>query len=63
MKFEYRYPNNLIVYGVLTYDTKKEEGHARMNLNNFPGGVVGLDILQDWIIELQQEYKIRKEAL
>lgn len=63
MKFEYKYPDNLIVHGVLTYDTNKEEGHVRMRLNDFPQGVVGLDILQDWIIELQQEYKIRKEAL
>ena len=63
MKFEYRYPDNLVVYGILIYDTKKEEGHVRMNLNNFPKGVVGLDILQDWIVELQKEYQIRKEAL
>ena len=63
MKFEYKYPDNLIVYGILTYDTKKEEGHVRMNLNDFPEDVVGLDILQDWIVELQNEYQIRKEAL
>jgi len=63
MKFQYTYPKTLIVYGILTYCTKKEEGHVRMNLNDFPEGVVGLDILQDWIVELQKEYQIRKEAL
>jgi hypothetical protein len=56
MKFEYRYPDNLVVHGILI-------SHVRMNLNNFPKGVVGLDILQDWITELQKEYQIRKEAL
>lgn len=54
MIHKYRHPKNLIVHGVLTYDTKTEEGRVRHC--NVPKDVVGLDILQDWIIDLQTEY-------
>jgi hypothetical protein len=40
----------------------KEEGQVRL-LPNLPKDVVGLDILQDWIADLQDEYdKLRKEV-
>jgi len=54
MIHKYRHPKSLIVQGILTYDTKTEEGrvcHCRV-----PKDVVGLDILQDWILDLQSEY-------
>jgi hypothetical protein len=62
MKFTYEHPKNLIVYGVLRYDTGKEEGQVRLH-PSIPRGVIGLDILQDWIVELQDEYtKLHKEV-
>ena len=54
MLYKYTHPKSLIVQGVLTYDTKKEEGRVRHC--NVPKDVVGLDILQDWILDLQAEY-------
>ena len=62
MKFTYKHPKNLIVYGVLRYHTGKEEGQVRLH-PTIPRDVVGLDILQDWIVELQDEYtKLHKEV-
>jgi hypothetical protein len=47
---------------MLLYDTKKEEGRVR-TFAALPKDVVGLDILQDWIVELQDEYtKLHKEV-
>jgi len=40
------------IYGILIYDG--EEGHALVNA--MPPDVVTLDILQDWIADLQQMY-------
>jgi hypothetical protein len=63
MKFTYKHPKNHIVYGVLRYHMGKEEGQVRLHLT-IPRDVVGLDILQDWIVELQDEYtKLHKEVL
>jgi len=53
-QYKCTHPKNLIVQGVLTYDTKTEEGRVRHC--RVPKNVVGLDILQDWIIDLQTEY-------
>jgi len=55
MVFTYKHPKSLIVYGVLRYDTGKEEGQVCL-IPTIPQDVVGLDILQDWIVELQDEY-------
>ena len=55
MKYEYRHPKNLHVYGVLSYNEKKEEGQVRMH-SKFPRDMVGLDTLSDWIADLQNEY-------
>lgn len=61
MKFEYRYPKSLVVHGVITYDTNKEEGKVRL-LPNIPRNIIGLDMLSDWIAELRTEYqKLEKE--
>jgi hypothetical protein len=62
MKFTYKHPKNLIVYGVLRYHIGKEEGQVRLH-PTIPRDVVGLDILKDWIVELQDEYtKLHKEV-
>ena len=54
MQYKYTHPKELLVQGVLTYDTKREEGRVRHC--RVPKDVVGLDMLQDWIIDLQAEY-------
>lgn len=43
------------MYGVLTYNEKKEEGQVRMHVN-LPRDMMGLDTLSDWIMDLQDEY-------
>lgn len=55
MKYQYIHPKELHVYGVLTYNEKKEEGQVRMRAN-LPRDMMGLDTLSDWIVELQDEY-------
>ena len=42
--------------GQLKYSTSKEEGYVEINWMTMPTDVVGLDILQDWIVELQDIY-------
>jgi len=42
--------------GQLKYSTGKEEGYVEINWMTMPTDVVGLDILQDWIVELQDIY-------
>ena len=62
MKFTYKYPKKHIVYGVLRYHIDKQKGQVRLN-PSIPQDIVGLDILQDWIVELQDEYtKLHKEV-
>ena len=56
MKFQYIHSKDLIVHGILTYDTKKEEGKVRLR-PNVPRNIIGLDLLSDWIVELHNEYK------
>ncbi len=53
-KFGYDHPKNIVVYGILCYDSKKEEGDIRVR--HLPKNVVGLDILKDWIHDLQHYY-------
>jgi hypothetical protein len=59
---ECKFPKSWIPHAMLLYDTKKEEGRVR-TFAALPKDVVGLDILQDWIVELQDEYtKLHKEV-
>ena len=44
--------------GTLYYDTNKEEGEFMLT-EDFPDGVIGLDILLDWIHDLKEEYNDR----
>jgi len=58
----FSYPEKYLIHGSLFYDTNKEEGQIRL-LPNLPKDVVGLDILQDWIVDLQDTYdKLHKEV-
>jgi hypothetical protein len=62
MKFTYKHPKSLVVCGVLRYHKGKEESQVRLH-PSIPRNVVGLDMLQDWIVELQDEYtKLHKEV-
>ena len=61
-RHSFSYPEKYLIHGSLFYDMNKEEGQVRL-LPNLPKDVVGLDILQDWIADLQDEYdKLRKEV-
>ena len=62
MTFTYKHPKNLIVHGVLRYHIGKEEGQVTL-LPTLPDGVVGLDILLDWINDLKEEYNERLKGL
>lgn len=58
----FKFPEKYLLHGALFYDTKKEEGYVS-NLLRLPKNVVGLDILQDWIVDLQDTYdKLHKEV-
>ena len=58
----FSFPEKYLIHGALFYDTRKEEGQVR-GLSGLPRNVVGLDILQDWIVDLQDTYdKLHKEV-
>jgi hypothetical protein len=42
--------------GKLIYNENSEEGEIKLDWGNMPEGVVGLDILSDWIAELTKVY-------
>jgi hypothetical protein len=42
--------------GKLIYNNNSEEGEINLDWGNMPEGVVGLDILSDWIAELTKVY-------
>jgi hypothetical protein len=50
------------MHGVLLYDTKREEGKVRL-FPTLPDGVMGADILLDWIHDLKEEYNERVKGL
>ncbi len=45
--------------GILDYDKITEEGKVFIDMDALPDDVVGLDILQDWICDLQAIYAAR----
>lgn len=61
MQYKYTHPKNILVQGILTYDTKLEEGRVRHC--RVPKDMVGLDMLQDWILDLQAQYHELHEEL
>lgn len=42
--------------GKLIYNENSEEGEIKLDWGNMPEGVVGLDLLSDWIAELTKVY-------
>jgi len=42
--------------GKLIYNENSEEGEVKLDWDNLPDNVVGLDILSDWITELTKVY-------
>lgn len=46
--------------GKLEYSNSREEGFVKINWNDMPDGVVMLDILKDWIVELEGIYETKR---
>ena len=44
------------VFGQLIYDPHREEGLVKIDWEQLPQNVVGLDILADWISDLNKSY-------
>jgi hypothetical protein len=49
--------------GKLDYSTSREEGFVKINWKVMPTGVVMLDILQDWIVELEGIYETKRNEV
>jgi hypothetical protein len=49
--------------GSLQYSLSTEEGRIKINWNKMPEGVVLLDVLQDWICDLEGIYETKKEEV
>jgi hypothetical protein len=45
--------------GTLSYSTRSEEGAVKINWEAMPTGVVMLDILSDWIVDLESIYETK----
>lgn len=45
-----------MILGTLSYNENSEEGDIELDWKNMPEGVVGLDILSDWIADLTKIY-------
>lgn len=45
-----------MLIGKLSYNEKTEEGEVKLDWAKLPEGVVGLDILSDWIADLTKIY-------
>lgn len=48
-----------MVLGKLKYSVKLEEGSVEIDWETLPKSVVGLDILKDWLIELETAYNLK----
>lgn len=48
-----------MVLGKLKYSVKLEEGSVEIDWEALPKSVVGLDILKDWLIELETAYNLK----
>lgn len=46
--------------GKLDYSISREEGFVKINWNVMPTGVVMLDVLKDWIVELEGIYETKR---
>lgn len=45
-----------MILGTLSYNENSEEGEIELDWTNMPEGVVGLDVLSDWIADLTKIY-------
>jgi hypothetical protein len=45
-----------MILGTLSYNENSEEGDIELDWENMPEGVVGLDLLSDWIADLTKVY-------
>lgn len=45
-----------MILGTLSYNENSEEGDIELDWKNMPEGVVGLDVLSDWIADLTKIY-------
>ncbi len=45
-----------MILGTLSYNENSEEGEIELDWKNMPEGVVGLDVLSDWIADLTKIY-------
>lgn len=52
-----------MLLGKLKYSTTKEEGFVEIDWMTMPTDVVMLDILQDWIVELQDVYETKHKKV
>ena len=46
--------------GSLQYSLSTEEGRIKINWNKMPEGIVLLDVLQDWICDLEGIYEVTR---
>ena len=49
--------------GSLQYSLSTEEGRIKINWNKMPEDIVLLDVLQDWICDLEGIYETKKEEV
>jgi hypothetical protein len=49
--------------GTLQYSLSTEEGRVKINWNTMPEGVVLLDVLQDWICDLEGIYESKRREV
>jgi len=49
--------------GKLEYSKIREEGMVKISWGAMPDDVVMLDILQDWIVELTDIYKVKRDEV
>ena len=52
-----------MLLGKLKYSTTKEEGFVEIDWMTMPTDVVMLDILRDWIVELQDVYETKHKKV
>ena len=49
--------------GSLQYSLSTEEGRIKINWNKMPEDIVLLDVLQDWICDLEGIYETKREEV
>jgi hypothetical protein len=49
--------------GKLKYSEGKEEGCVEINWEKMPKGIMLLDILQDWVVELEDIYETKRQEV